>query len=50
MVHDAYFSDIEVYEFKNGMIDFTKSAVPYPQSQFSDLSPLFLVDENFCSI
>ena len=50
---EEYLRDIEVYEFQNGKINFTKSAVPYPSGQLDYLygvSPLFLVDRNFCSV
>ena len=47
-----YFRDIEVYQFKNDMINFTRSAVSYPSGHFDyfyGVSPLFAVDGNFCS-
>ena len=47
-----YFRDIEVYQFKNDVINFTRSAVPYPSGHFDyffGVSPLFAVDGNFCS-
>ena len=47
-----YFRDIEVYKFKNDMINFTRSAVPYLSGHFDynyGVSPLFAVDGNFCS-
>ena len=44
-----YLSNIEVYEFKNGNVTFKKNAGSYNTEQFGEESPLFLVNENFCT-
>ena len=43
-------STIEKYEFKNGEVTFKKNTTAHDDhTGFSDQSPLFLVEENFCT-
>ena len=44
-----FLSSIEVYEFKNGNVTFKKNIGPYEIKQFGEQSPLFLVNEKFCT-
>ena len=43
-------STIEKYEFKNGEVTFKKNTTAHDDhTGFSDQSPFFLVEENFCT-
>ena len=42
-------STIEVYEFENGKVTFKKNTKAHNHGGFLDQSPLFLVEENFCT-
>ena len=43
------FSNVEVYEFKNGKITFKENAANYTHAHFDEQAPLFPVNENFCT-
>ena len=48
-ISGRFLSNIGVYEFKNGNATFKKNAGSYNTEQFGEGTPLFLVNENFCT-
>ena len=46
----SFYSAVEIYDFKNDLVQFNRNAVTYNHHEFDAYAPLLIVDNHFCTL